>query len=350
MTLWPNSEREEVSETEMTTVPADKKPWQRFEELRQAVAEIEFGAKALWEKSDEVVRLTGEVNKALDSISDGVRRQAARYSEIAELAAQMSTATSQVSDETLEMAKNADATLAAARTGFQAVQRTVDGMKVIRETVVANANKIKKLGERSEMIGKIVEVITDIAEQTNLLALNAAIEAARAGEQGRGFAVVAAEVRRLAEKSNRAAYDIGALVAEISKDTAEAVKFMEDSTAQVERGVKVADEAGKALSAIDSAVEATTRQIQFISKNASENASRLNDLVASIEELAAITTKNSQTLKELADADWFSKALNGFRDLASGTRKAASRASQLLSGLTSNSRGTTQEVRLVDEK
>lgn len=120
-------------------------------------------------------------------------------------------------------------------------------MQVIRDTTQEGADKIKALGEKSKMIGNIVDTINQISEQTNLLALNAAIEAARAGETGRGFAVVADEVRKLAEESSQATNQIRELISGIQKEIDEAVRSMSMNTKQVKEGSRDVEEAVKSF-------------------------------------------------------------------------------------------------------
>jgi methyl-accepting chemotaxis protein len=131
--------------------------------------------------------------------------------------------------------------------GLNSVEATAQGMARIRSAVGETTDKVAGLGAKGEQIGAIVETIDDIAEQTNLLALNAAIEAARAGEQGKGFAVVADEVRQLAERSSRATKEIAALIADVQRGTADAVKAMEVGAAEVENGAGLAQDSAVAL-------------------------------------------------------------------------------------------------------
>ena len=131
------------------------------------------------------------------------------------------------------------------------VRQTIQGMDNIRDQIQETSKRIKRLGESSQEIGSIVELINDIAEQTNILALNAAIQAASAGEAGRGFAVVADEVQRLAERASNATKRIEALVQTIQSDTNEAVSSMEQTTAEVVAGARLAEDAGLALGEIE---------------------------------------------------------------------------------------------------
>lgn len=304
-----------------------------LEELEQSAAELEEGTAAVRSTFSEVMALTARLNDELEKISDGAKRQAMRYQEIGALAQRMAEATGEVSAKSEAMAASADQTLSSARSGATAVARTIDEMKAIRATVIDNAEKIRQLGERSERIGEIVTVIGELANQTNLLALNAAIEAARAGEQGRGFAVVASEVRRLAERSNKAAKDIAELVADITRQTSEAIAAMKAGTDQVEAGVVLADEAGAALSEIERVVELSANEIRFISESAAQSAHRIEELVRSIEDVALITEENSTTVKQIAEADWYSSAIRRFEQLAEETHQKASLVRQRIAVL-----------------
>jgi len=334
------------SKTESTSPFAHDAQDRQIPFMTQQANALEALVQELCEETDslhaacaDIEIQVGKVNAALEQIAVGMDKQSARYEEIAGLAEEMAEATGSMSAKAESLAACSDQTLSAAQTGALAVSRTVDGMKAIRETVLSSAERIHQLGEQSNRIGEIVMVISEIAEQTNLLALNAAIEAARAGEQGRGFAVVASEVRRLAEKSNRAAKDISLLINDIARQTGEAVAAMKNSTEQVESGVLLAEEAGRALSEIQSAVDSSSTQIRSISQHAADNAKRLEELVRSIEDATAITQQSSDTLQDVARQDWFSKAIRTYCEMADAARKSACQANNMLLALMEPARG-----------
>ena len=148
-----------------------------------------------------------------------------------------------------------------AKSGGEAVARTVEGMRAISENMENTARVITGLGKRSQEIGRILEVIEEIADQTNLLALNAAIEAARAGEAGRGFAVVADEVRKLAERSVEAAKEIGEVVRQVQQETTDAVEVARSGSSEAKQGIALADKAGAALRNI---IESVSRSSELM--------------------------------------------------------------------------------------
>jgi twitching motility protein PilJ len=177
-----------------------------------------------------------------------------------------------------------------AHKGGEAVRRTIDGMNAIRETIQDTSKRIKRLGESSQEIGNIVELINDIAEQTNILALNASIQASMAGEAGRGFAVVADEVQRLAERSTNATKQIEVLVRTIQSDTTEADVSMERSTTDGVGGALLAETAGAALDEIEQVSNQIASLVQNISGSAREQAGA-----------AADVTRRTSKLKQISD-------------------------------------------------
>jgi twitching motility protein PilJ len=194
-------------------------------------------------------------------------------------------------------------------------------MDTIREQIQDTSKRIKRLGESSQEIGDIVSLINDIADQTNILALNAAIQASMAGDAGRGFAVVADEVQRLAERSGAATKQIEALVKTIQSDTNEAVISMEQTTAEVVRGARLAQDAGVALEEIESVSANLAELIQNISNAAKQqaaSAAHISNTMNVIQEItsqtSAGTTATAQSIGNLAElANNLRGSVAGFR-------------------------------------
>jgi twitching motility protein PilJ len=214
-----------------------------------------------------------------------------------------------------------------AHKGGEAVRRTIAGMNTIRETIQDTSKRIKRLGESSQEIGNIVELIEEIAEQTNILALNASIEASRAGEASRGFAVVADEVQKLAERSTNATKKIEVLVSTIQSDTNEAVVSMERSTTDVVGGALLAENAGAALDEIEQVSHQIASLVQNISGSSKEQSG-----------VATALTKNMQALREIS-----AKATESTSATSSAITKLSELASQLrktVAGFTIPDQGT----------
>jgi len=182
-----------------------------------------------------------------------------------------------------------------AHKGGEAVRRTIDGMNAIRETIQDTSKRIKRLGESSQEIGNIVELINDIAEQTNILALNASIQASMAGEAGRGFAVVADEVQRLAERATNATKQIEVLVRTIQTDTNEAVVSMERSTTDVVGGALLAENAGAALEEIEQVSNQIASLVQNISASARQQAAASGNISKNMQVVREISTQTAES-------------------------------------------------------
>ncbi|WP_295455696.1 methyl-accepting chemotaxis protein [uncultured Thiodictyon sp.] len=201
-----------------------------------------------------------------------------------------------------ESAEVASRSVEVAGRGGQTVRATIKGMDAIREQIQETAKRIKRLGESSQEIGEIVELIDDIANQTNILALNAAMQAAMAGDAGRGFAVVADEVQRLAERSRNATKQIEVLVRTIQADTNEAVSSMETSTAGVVAGANLAENAGEALREIENVstyIADLTKRIADSAQRQSRQSAQIN---ATVQGIRGITEENADDTRRAAQA------------------------------------------------
>ncbi|HEY3366166.1 MAG TPA: methyl-accepting chemotaxis protein [Symbiobacteriaceae bacterium] len=268
--------------------------------VAQAVQQVAQGAATQVESVKSASRVMGELRAAVGQIADGAMEQARGAQETSAVVNRVVTAIGAVSAKAEAVSAASGQASAAARQGHAVVQRTTERMASIRETQRQSAAMIGELGRLSGQIGEITQVITDISRQTDLLALNAAIEAARAGEHGRGFAVVADEVRKLAERSGVSAREIAELISGIQASTVRAVQMTGQGTAEVEEGVKLAADAGRALAEILASVEQTTRDIGDISVAAGQIQASSREMEQAVQAVAAVSEENTASSEQMA--------------------------------------------------
>ena len=239
---------------------------------------------------------------------------------------EMAVSIDQVSANAAESTAVAERSVAIANKGNEVVHNTITGMDSIREQIQDTAKRIKRLGESSQEIGDIVSLINDIADQTNILALNAAIQASMAGDAGRGFAVVADEVQRLAERSSAATKQIETLVKAIQTDTNEAVISMEQTTSEVVRGARLAQDAGVSLEEIEKVSKTLAALIQNISNAARQQASSAGHISSTMNVIQEITSQTSTgTTATARSIGNLAKLANEMRNSVSGFKLPAAR-------------------------
>jgi len=270
------------------------------------------------EASVQVSSASQETQATAMHLAEASDHQAQQITGASTAINEMAVSIEEVSQNAGESAEVARRSVQTARTGSETVQDTIKGMDTIREQIQETSKRIKRLGESSQEIGDIVELINDIADQTNILALNAAIQAAMAGEQGRGFAVVADEVQRLAERSSHATKQIEALVKTIQTDTNEAVISMEQSTANVVSGAKLAEDAGQALDEIEGVSNQLADLINNISETAHQQAGAASNISETMNVIQEITTQTSAGTNETATS------IGNLAELANELRKSVS--------------------------
>lgn len=291
------------------------------EDFTGAIADaINYSVEALRDLVVSINKTAAQVTGAAQStrttaaqLTQASERQAQQIAKAGQAIIGMANSVKKVSANAIESADVAKKSVNIAGKGAKAVQDTIAGMDTIREQIQETSKRIKRLGESSQEIGEIVGLIDDIADQTNILALNAAIQAAMAGEAGRGFAVVADEVQRLAERSGNATKQIDALVKTIQSDTNEAVASMEQSTAGVVNGAKVAERAGEALTEIEKVSVQLAGQIDNISQTSRTQAAVASNISGTMTIIQEITSQTS----------------NGTNDTAASIEHLASLANEL---------------------
>ncbi len=266
-----------------------------IEALRELVATINETAVQL----DGAARQTQAAASHLAKASVAQSRQVATATDAVTA---MATSIEEVSGNAERCSDVARHAVDVSHKGAGAVRRTIDGMNAIRETIQDTSKRIKRLGESSQEIGNIVELINDIAEQTNILALNASIQASMAGEAGRGFAVVADEVQRLAERAGHATRQIEVLVRTIQSDTNEAVVSMERTTTDVVGGALLAENAGAALGEIEDVSNQIAQLVQNISASARQQAATSGDITRTMQVLREISQQSADNTSATSGA------------------------------------------------
>lgn len=270
--------------------------------VNYAIDELRSLVTTINETSEQVSSSAQETQTTARHLADAAEQQAQQISSATSAINQIVSSMDVVSKDSAESADVAERSVKIASRGAEVVRETISGMDSIRDQIQETSKRIKRLGESSQEIGSIVELINDIAEQTNILALNAAIQAASAGEAGRGFAVVADEVQRLAERSTSATKRIETLVQTIQSDTNEAVNSMEQTTAEVVAGARLAEDAGSALGDIERVSHDLSALIQNISTAAREQSAAATDVSHSMNAIQEITSQTSQGASQTADS------------------------------------------------
>ncbi len=227
---------------------------------------------------DQVSDTAGSNEVVVRELSQEIAQRAMDMTAALEQVEQMAKATEIVASNAAQAEQVVQQAAQTVQAGDEAMNRTVGGIQAIRVTVAEAAKKVKHLGESSQKISTVVDLISSFAAQTKTLALNASIEAALAGKEGRGFAVVAEEVRSLARRSAEAADEIKQLVSNIQAETSEVVTAMDAGTEQVVMGTKLVDETRQNLN-----------QITAVSAHMSQ-------LVDAIAQATVVQTQASQTV------------------------------------------------------
>jgi methyl-accepting chemotaxis protein len=252
-----------------------------------------------------VTQLSEDVAAASNKVkaqSDAVLAVADEERQEVERAATELTTAAEDMDRIAGLAKACNQTAGEAidttRKALETVESTVDGITSTRDTIRETEKRIKRLGERSQEISGVVNLINTIAERTHILALNASMHAASAGEAGRGFAVVADEVQRLAENAREATSQIATLVSSIQVETADTANAMNQAIAQVVEGSRLAEQAGEQMRKTQQTTAELVASVQQIAARSQDQARVSSALLERAKQIQNSTLQTGQQLME----------------------------------------------------
>ncbi|MEN9261335.1 MAG: methyl-accepting chemotaxis protein [Thermostichus sp. HHBFW_bins_43] len=266
-----------------------------IESLRDIVIQVQQAA-------GQVNNSVGNNEAAIRELADAALKQATQIGETLRSVEQMTLSIQEVADKAQQAAAVSESAAATATASSLTMDRTVQNILQLRETVAETAKKVKRLGESSQQISKVVSLINQIALKTNLLAVNASIEAARAGEEGRGFAVVAEEVGALAAQSAEATREIERIVEGIQRETGEVVQAMETGTSQVVEGTRLVEDAKQSLGQIVEVSRQVNQLFQAIAQSTDSQADASQMVRQLMEQIASIATHTSEASQRVANS------------------------------------------------
>jgi methyl-accepting chemotaxis protein len=273
-----------------------------FDGFNRAITNIRTTVQKVAEAVSATASASAEISASTEEMAAGANEQTQQASAVADAVDAMTKTIFETTRNATAAAETAKKAGDTAKEGGKVVLETINGMGRIASVVQQSATTVVALGQSSDQIGEIVQVIDDIADQTNLLALNAAIEAARAGEQGRGFAVVADEVRKLAERTTKATKEIASMIKKIQRDTQEAVTSMSQGTKEVESGKAMADKAGASLTEIISGADKVVEMATRVAKTSEAQAGASEQITKNIEIISNVTHDSAQGTQQIARA------------------------------------------------
>ncbi len=274
---------------------------------------------ALNQMTRQTARVMGDINKLaaqLETVAGAVRRQGGKVSDVAtverEVVRQVLDKLTQSANTMADMAQLAascneisDKASRSTKQALLTVRDTVQSINEIRNSVGETEKSIKRLGERSQEIGGIVEIIKDIAERTHTLAINAGMQAVAAGEAGRGFSVVADEVQRLAETARESTRQIAALVQSIQAESSETMSTMNKTIGQVVAGSELAAKAGQRMRFTQRNTQELVAAVQQIAERSKVQEAinvELHDRANKLEQSTAATEQELREQTEQAES------------------------------------------------
>ncbi|WP_291317318.1 methyl-accepting chemotaxis protein [Desulfuromonas sp.] len=273
--------------------------------VKNLKSEIEKSNRLVQSVKEAIQQLSSSANEIM-AISaqqaSGATQQASAVQEATTTSEEIAVTAKQVAENARRVEAQAEMASSAGSNGMQAVDNAIDGMGQMKTKVQSIAESMLELGENSQKIGGIVDIIDEISDQTNLLALNAAIEAAGAGEAGKRFSIVANEVKRLAERTVDATGQIKGLIDQIQKATNSTIMLTEEGTKGADAASTLVARISEELSNITQMVEETTNAAREIKLSTQQQTTASEQMAETVAEVRDVATQVAASAQETTQA------------------------------------------------
>jgi methyl-accepting chemotaxis protein WspA len=296
------------------------------DETGQLLAALENMMQGLAKIVGEVQSSGIQVNSSVTAIAATGKEQQATASEIAATTTEIGATSKEISATSRELVKTmnevsagAEHSATLANSGQAGLTRMEETMRQVTEAAGSINAKLTVLNEKASNINQVVTTITKVADQTNLLSLNAAIEAEKAGEYGRGFAVVASEIRRLADQTAVATYDIEQTVKEIQSAVSAGVMGMDKFSEEVRRGMQEIQHVGGELSQIIQQVQALAPRVESVNEGMQAQATGAEQISQALTQLSEASQQTVESLRHST------VAVDGLMEVSTGLRASVAR-------------------------
>lgn len=309
--------------------PAEDLGLDRTDEIGEIAGDIKglfLSLKTEVENSRNLLGETGQTIKKISSLSSnifqisndqaaGANEQASAVQESSTTSKEIAVTAKEITSTALSVLEMAEKGSKACSQGMESVKRAVDGMKDLQKQVQSIATRMVDLGENSQKIGYVLQIIVEISERTNLLALNANIEAASAGEAGKRFGVVASEIRELANKTRDFTKDIKDLIDKIQTSTNNTIMVTEQGLKAVGDTFDLVNMVGESFDHIDEQVNETIRAAKEITFSTQQQTSACEQMAMTIGEVSQVADRfaqsASQTNQAVAELNEHMESLKG---------------------------------------
>ncbi|MEH7075137.1 methyl-accepting chemotaxis protein [Neobacillus drentensis] len=287
-----------VAENADSLAGAAEDSYSAIQGMMASIEQVAANVSSAEESFDHISTSIEEMSHSIKGVNNNANNLAAASEQTSETVEEMVVSIQQVANSAQTVNQLSQSVKGDALEGTASLNETLNGMKEISQVIEKASHVMESLGESSEEIGSIIEVIDNIADQTNLLALNAAIEAARAGEHGKGFAVVADEVRKLAERSATATKEISDLIKGIQAETTIAVTSIKEGTEKVNEGNLLAEKTNQAIKKITKGITRVTEEMNQIANATVEQSVKSESIIQSVENAKKLAMEMTHSTKE----------------------------------------------------